>query len=327
MWFRVIRYAIAIIIVIAAFALYFYYENNPRTHDAFVRAAIRPISSPLSGRVTQVYVKDREHVKPLQKLFQIDSRPFELALEKTKIQLQVALANITELHTNLLEQRNQLNIAEQQYIKQKQNYDRAYELNETHSISKQSFQDQQRDYVIAADRVKQAKEQTQIIENRLSKNGSATLALQKARNAYQLAQYQLSLTTITSHHHGIVANLYLVPGTQVRANQTLFALVESDSYWIQANVKENELDHIKIGEAVSVALRTYPGRRFKGVVVGISPGIARGTTNPNSGLMQTKPENNWVNLPQRIPVMVKLKPFPKDVHLTVGASASVYFKK
>ena len=327
MWFRIFRYTITIAIVIAAFAVYFYFENHPRTHDAFVRAAIRPISSPLSGRVLQVFVNDHEHVKPEQPLFQIDPRPYQLASKKAEIELQIAQAHIQELKTTLLQQQNQIKIADQQLIEAQNNYARAYKLHQQNAISTQSFQNQERTFLIARDRLKQAQEQVNITKDQLSETGTATLTLKKVKNDYEVAEYQLSLTTIISHHHGIVANLYLVPGTQVRANQTLFALVELNSYWIQANVKENEMGKIKKGQIVSVYLRMYPGKTFKGKIIGISPGIARGTTNPDSGLIQTKPENDWVNLPQRIPVMVKLVDFPVDLHLTVGSSASVYFKK
>lgn len=68
---------------------------------------------------------------------------------------------------------------------------------------------------------------------------------------------------------------------------------------------------------------TTAGETLHGIVASISPGIARGNTNRTSGLEQTKPENNWVALAQRIPVMITFTDLGNKHKFIVGSSVIV----
>jgi membrane fusion protein (multidrug efflux system) len=87
--------------------------------------------------------------------------------------------------------------------------------------------------------------------------------------------------------------------------------------WIDANFKENQLDQLRIGQAVDIFVDAYPGCAFRGRVAGFSPGTG-------AALSLLPPENatgNFVKVVQRLQVRIELtEPPPQNTPLFVGLS-------
>lgn len=154
----------------------------------------------------------------------------------------------------------------------------------------------------------------------------ANMAVRTAEGAYAaaragLAQAKLDLehTHVTAPVRGTVANLSLRPGTIVQASNPLFAVIASDQYWVDANFKETELEHIHPGDTAEIRLDSYPDRVFHGRVDSLSGGA--GTAF--SLLPAQNATGNWVKVTQRVPVkVIVLDPDP-DHPLRIGTSAEV----
>ena len=126
-------------------------------------------------------------------------------------------------------------------------------------------------------------------------------------------------THVTAPSDGILSNVTLRPGATVQAGPPLFAIIEANRWWVDANFKETDLARIKVGQPATVYLDMYPGATFDGVVESISAGS--GAT-----FSVLPPENatgNWVKVTQRFPVRITITNPPADKPLRVGASASV----
>ncbi len=99
--------------------------------------------------------------------------------------------------------------------------------------------------------------------------------------------------------------------------------IRSDYVWVDANYKETQLHHIKIGMPVDMYVDAYPGKLFKGRVSGFLPG-----TGLSESLLP--PENatgNYIKVTQRLAVRIELvEPNPKDTPLFVGLSVVPYVK-
>ena len=111
----------------------------------------------------------------------------------------------------------------------------------------------------------------------------------------------------------------LRPGATVQAGQPLFAIIEANRWWVDANFKETDLARIKVGQPATVRLDMYPDTTFDGTVESISAGSG-------ASFSVLPPENasgNWVKVTQRFPVRIALTNPPADKPLRVGASAWV----
>lgn len=319
--FTWLKYLVFLLLIIALYGVYRYQLVYPSTHNAFVRAQITPVASEISGRVVAIYVKNYQKVHKGDRLFQLDPKPYQLNVAKAQDDIAIAKANIQSLSYQL--QQASANLAiEHQKLAQAQDHNQRIQLLKT-TVSAETTEDAQRQLNIAQAGYDAALANQLLLKSQLSSQGSAALQLASAQHALELAQFNLQQTTVVAEYDGIISNLTLTLGSEINSNQTLFALIIANSFWVQANFKETELSNINIGNNVSIFLKAHPEEKLAGEVFAISPGIARGQTDVATGLLQTTPENDWVALPQRIPVMIKFTKIPQNLELLVGSSATV----
>ena len=81
---------------------------------------------------------------------------------------------------------------------------------------------------------------------------------------------------MTAPVDGYVTYLNLRLGSQMVANQPALALVDRDSYWIEAYVRETWVSRITPGHEAVVTLMSYPNQPLRGRVESIGWGIAKG---------------------------------------------------
>jgi membrane fusion protein (multidrug efflux system) len=107
-------------------------------------------------------------------------------------------------------------------------------------------------------------------------------------------------------------------GNFVQAGQALLALVTPE-VWVTANFKESQLDHMRPGQRVDIAVDAYPSLRLTGHIDSIQLGSgSRFTAFP--------PENatgNYVKIVQRVPVKIAIDGgLPDGQRLPLGLSVT-----
>jgi multidrug resistance efflux pump len=138
------------------------------------------------------------------------------------------------------------------------------------------------------------------------------------------AKLNLSYTEMHAPVNGYITHLRLRIGSQAVANQALLALVDTDSFWMDAFFKETLMENIQPGDKAIVKLMSYPDKPIEGVVDSIGWGVAQDDGSPGyQGLPDIEPSFDWVRLAQRIPVRVHLGELPPGVILRVGSTATV----
>jgi len=133
------------------------------------------------------------------------------------------------------------------------------------------------------------------------------------------AQLNLSYTSIVAPASGTLINFNLQNGDMVNADQQVFALVDNQQWWIDANFKETDLKRIRPGELANIKIDIYPGVTFKGYVdsISIGSGAAFALLPPEDAT------GNWVKVTQRFPVKVVIVEPNPNYPLRVGASSDV----
>ena len=141
----------------------------------------------------------------------------------------------------------------------------------------------------------------------------------KARARLEEARRNLRNTTVRTRVNGIVAKTGLQPGEYVTAGQTIFALMATDSMWVEANIKETDLTHVRPGQKATLVIDTYPDVELHAVVSGISPAAG----SEYSVLPAQNATGNWVKITQRVPVRLELAGDTRGVPMRAGMSANV----
>jgi membrane fusion protein, multidrug efflux system len=121
---------------------------------------------------------------------------------------------------------------------------------------------------------------------------------------------------------GDVTNLTVRAGDVVTKSQTLFAIIDTAEYWIDANFKETQLEKIVPGVEAEIRIDMYPNKVFHGKVDSISGGA--GTAF--SLLPTQNATGNWVKIAQRVPVKIKVLDPDLKFPLRIGTSGSVRVK-
>lgn len=147
--------------------------------------------------------------------------------------------------------------------------------------------------------------------------------LDEAKALLQVAQINLERSEVRAPRNGHITNLRLAQGNYVNTGESVMALVDDATFYIQAYFEETKLPRIRVGDTVKVWLMGA-GEAMPGHVESIGRGITDSNSNPDSQLLpEVEPTFNWVRLAQRIPVRIRLDEVPAGVTLSAGMTASV----
>jgi len=139
---------------------------------------------------------------------------------------------------------------------------------------------------------------------------SAAAKVEEQKALLDQAELNLKYTTIVAPVDGIVGKKNVADGQNIAAGQELMAVVPLEGLWITANFKETQLEKMRVGQTVKIAVDAY-NREYTGKVQRIS-----GASGARFSLLP--PENatgNYVKVVQRIPVRIALDPGQDSDHL------------
>src|SRR5712671_281272 len=106
---------------------------------------------------------------------------------------------------------------------------------------------------------------------------------------------------------GYITERTALPSVSVQPEMRLFTVADLSSVWVQAQVFQNDLGRIKVGDSATLTVSTFPGRTFRGRVDFIYPQLDTDTrtakvriVSSNSDL-QLKP-GMFVNVALKVPM-------------------------
>jgi multidrug resistance efflux pump len=352
----IITGGIILLAILAVLIKYWSLLTNPWTRNGQVQALVIEIAPRVSGPVIALAVRDNQHVRAGDLLFEIDQRTYLASHDQARAQLdqtgdsvlaltkQVdsARAGVEVARATIRQAKSAIAQVDATIVKNKAEYDRQLELLPKKATSQKSVERAQAIHTISLEERKTAeaalvqseanliKAQAALAESlaKLGALGDANAQIRQAKAALDQAKLNLEFTQVRAPMNGYVTNLRLSIGSHVVANQPALALVDTASYWVDGYFKENVIAGIKPGEGAVVTLMTYPDRPIKGIVDSLGWGIYQqdGSTAGNL-LPRISPTFEWIRLAQRIPVRIRLIEVPEDIKLRIGTTCSVLVRK
>jgi membrane fusion protein, multidrug efflux system len=284
------------------------------TDDAYVKADNTTISPKVSGYLDQVLVGDNERVKAGQVLARIDDRDYRVALDQAKsdvaaadaaIASKQALLDVQDAVIGAAKATVDVDTATVMFAAQE---DKRYtDLASTGYGSVQNAQQAQSRIAAAQASVQRdtanlasAIKQVDLLKAEIVQ---ATAARSRAAAVQHQAELNLSYATIVAPIDGVVGNRTLRTGQFVQAGTQLMSVVPLARAYVVANFKETQLTDVRAGQAVEIAVDTFPGRVVRGHVDSIAP-----ASGQEFALLP--PDNatgNFTKVVQRIPVKITLE--------------------
>jgi RND family efflux transporter MFP subunit len=102
---------VVLVAILAGWELWSYYMLEPWTRDGRVRADVVTVAADVSGLVSDVYVHDNERVSKGQKLFRIDQRRFQYALDQAKADVASQQVTLDQAKRDLVRSKSLTDVA------------------------------------------------------------------------------------------------------------------------------------------------------------------------------------------------------------------------
>jgi multidrug resistance efflux pump len=341
--------------VLVAYVVYQRWTHDPWTRDGQVRADIVKIAPRVSGYVVEVAVKDNQFVRKGELLFRIDPSSYQLAVDTAQVQLQQAREDVAALEAAvraveaMVLQSEAGVVAARAMIKQQQAAlanaraesnrskrllgDKAGSVENAQKkaatvLELQAAVDSARASLSQAEAaVTSSQADLEQTKASLGEPGDANVRIREAMVQLEEARLNLSWTSINAPYDGFTTNLDVNEGQFGSPGTPIAAFVDSSSFRVDGYFQESKLKHIKRGNRAIITLMSHPDIELEGVVDSIGyaidpPDIA--DTEGSSNLVpQIEPTFDWIRLPQRVPVRIRLEDVPEDIQLVSGMTASV----
>jgi len=321
----------ALLIVFAIFALggvtwllldVFVFSTRVITDNAYVGGNQVAISAQVPGTVIAILADDTQHVSAGQPLVKLDSTDAQVRLSQATSTLAQAVRQVRQqtdaaggsdaaVQARLIDVR-----------KAQADLKRRLPLLAAHAESPEIVQ-HLRDGVAQAQAALQvARAQAAAAHATIEGTDVAdNAAVQQARANFRAAWVAAQRNTIVAPVAGYVIQRSVQLGNSVQPGQQLMTVVPLHNLWIDANFKEGQLRHIRIGQSAKISTDLYGGAvEFHGKVVG----LGAGTGAAFALLPAQNATGNWIKVVQRVPVRIALDDRELDRHpLRVGLSTKV----
>lgn len=232
------------------------------------------IGSQVIGMVTKVLVDEGMPVDKGSVLVVLDDKQKQAAVEEAEASVRQAQASLAELADLTLP------VAEQNLIEMKATrlnaetqLSRALRLAEQSIASRESVQNMQRAFDVADAGVRSAELSVKSASKGGSGHESAVAALAQAQAALRMAQAQHGMTRILSPVSGTVIARNVEEGAIVEAGRALLVLAPDRPKQLVVQIDERNLNLIRVGQPALASADAYSDKKFKAVIVSISPAI------------------------------------------------------
>jgi HlyD family secretion protein len=218
------------------------------------------VSSDITGRITQIAVKEGDLVKKGQFLIQIEPDQYLSVVNRLEGQVSQTEASLAQARTNRDQSRRQR--------------DRALEIQKANAE------------LIARETVEQAVQAFDVAEANLK---ASQAGVDQARAALAEARSNLSKTRLTAPIAGRVVRLAVeegevaVPGTFSRETGLLMTIADLSVVLARVQVDETDVVRLHLGDSVSVSIDAFPDTTFLGRVTKISNSAKLSQTGSASG--------------------------------------------
>ena len=343
-------------VVLAALGMIAYkyvdYIEYPWTRNGLVRAQVIQIVPRVSGQLIRVPIRNNQLVKKGDLLFEIDPRTFQDSVNGARADLDnmrdiiKSLAQqvdgmrdaVTQSESAVNAARFEMEALAADAENAKVAFERAATLVKSGFSDQREYDNRNTEYQMAVARLSGARSHVNQATADLERSradlarakanlgvlGEANPRQRRAEADLKLAQQNLDFTTVSAPEDGYITNLQLRAGDSAIANQPIVAVIEANSFYVEAFFRETFVGDIQIGDRAVVTLMGYPDTPLQGRVESIGWGIAQ--TNGSTGfqlLPSISPTFEWIRLAQRIPIVVYLDKLPDTVKLRAGTTASV----
>jgi membrane fusion protein, multidrug efflux system len=296
--------------------------KREQTDDAYVNGNRVVISAQISGTVIAVLADDTQLVKAGQVLVRLDPVDAETNLSRTAGALAQTVRQVRQEKATAEQYDSVIETRKLELVRAEADLAKREPLLADRAIAPEEVRHARESVALARaalnQAVRQATSSHALVDGTQVADNPAVL---QAKAAYRDAWIAAERNAVVAPVTGYVAERSVQLGQHIQAGQALMTVIPLNSLWVDANFKEVQLRHLRIGQAAQVRSDLYGGSYiFHGHVEGMSAG----TGAAFSLLPAQNASGNWIKVVQRVPVRIQID--DADLvksPLRVGLSATV----
>jgi membrane fusion protein (multidrug efflux system) len=296
--------------------------KREQTDDAYVNGNKVVISAQVSGTVIAVLADDTQLVKAGQALVRLDPIDAETALSRAASALAQTVRQVRQEKSTADEYDSLIDTRRLELARATADLAKREPLLAEHAIAPEEVRHMRESVDLARAALTQAVRQSTsshaLVDGTSVEENPAVL---QAKAMYRDAWIAAQRNAVVAPVAGYVAERSVQLGQHIQAGQALMTVIPLNSLWVDANFKEVQLRHLRLGQSAEVRSDLYGGSYiFHGHVEGMSAG----TGAAFSLLPAQNASGNWIKVVQRVPVRIQID--ENDLvksPLRVGLSATV----
>ena len=328
---RFVRFMLRLVLMvfvpgIAALVGAYFYVTSQRyvtSENAYIKADKVTIASEVSGKVLAVEVREHDTVELGQLLFRLDDEPYQIALAHAAAERDRIRAAIESRRASYRVKIAELKLARDDHAYFNDTFKRRESLLKRGNVSRERYDQARRNRTAAKQKIAILQsEVAQILTGLKGKpdlNAEEHPTFLQAQAAYDRRLLDMQRTQVYAPATGRISKIELEPGEFVKSEEPLFAIISDQDVWVEVNLKETQLTHVKLGQNVQVEIDAYPDVIWQAKVRSISP-----ATGAEFAILP--PQNatgNWIKVVQRLPLHIVFDDPKGGPVLRAGMSAVI----
>jgi membrane fusion protein (multidrug efflux system) len=311
-------------VALILYALYWFFVARfvESTDDAYIQGNVIQITPQVAATVTRIHADDTDMVKAGQPLISLDTADADLAVQRAEAQLAQTVREVRTLYASQAQSSANLALREADRVRASDDLARRKSLAGSGAVSGEEIRHAELGVTSAQAAVQVAKEQ---LVSGLALTEGTTVArhpnVLRAASQLQDAMLAQSRTTLYAPVSGEVAKRSAQVGQRVSPGTPVMSVVPLDQLWVDANFKESQLSHMRIGQPVTLVADLYGSKvKYDGRITG----LGAGTGSAFALLPAQNATGNWIKIVQRVPVRILIDPKQLAEHpLRIGLSVQV----
>jgi membrane fusion protein (multidrug efflux system) len=297
-------------------------QYRESTEDAYVQGNVVAVTAQVGGVVTAIRADDTDFVAAGHPLVQLDDTDARLALARAKAQLARTVRQVRAQYAAVGQTQANLQLRKVDLARARADLAHRRELLASGAISGEEVRHAEQAARAAGAALEVARQQLAgrralVDGGSIASNPDVQAAASQVRDAY----VALHRTQVPAPVSGLVTRRHVQLGQKIAPGVPLMAVVPLDHLWVEANFKESQLAHIRIGQPVTLTADVYGSQvSYHGTVIGQEAG----TGSAFSLLPAQNATGNWIKVVQRVPVRIALNARQVAAHpLQLGLSMRV----
>ncbi len=321
---------IVVLLGIIAWALWYFLDGRwyEGTDDAYVNGNVVQITPQLPGTVVSIGADDGDLVHAGDVLVQLDPSDADVALAEAKANLANTVRKVRGLYSSVSGAQADVAARKTAVDKARADYNRRVALAKSGAISAEELSHASDALTTAENALITSQQQYQtskvlVDDTVVSSHPDVQVAAARLRAAF----LDDARATLVAPVDGYVAKRSVQVGQRVQPGAALMAVVPLHGVWVDANFKETQLTHMRIGQPVTIESDVYGGKvEYKGKV----QSLGVGTGSAFSLLPAQNATGNWIKIVQRIPVRIvfdnpeQLKAHPLRLGMSLAVDVNLH---